>query len=44
MTLYAETKPREEAQYQHRGFLSRLAQAEIQRQQRRKQITRKEQK
>lgn len=43
MTLFAETKPRE-VEYQHRGILSRLAQAEIQRQQRRKQITRKEQK
>lgn len=43
MTMFAETKPRE-VEYQHRGVLSRLAQAEIQRQQQRKQITRKEQK
>lgn len=43
MTMFAETKPRE-TEYQHRGVLSRLAQAEIQRQQQRKQITRKEQK
>lgn len=43
MTMFAETKPRE-TEYQHRGVLSRLAQAEIQRQQQRKQVTRKEQK
>lgn len=44
MTMFAETKPRE-TEYQHRGILSRLAQAEIQRQQQRKQVTsRKEQK
>lgn len=44
MNLFAETKPRE-ALYQSRESLSQLAQAEIRRQQQRKQIIhRKEQK
>ncbi|WP_277623050.1 hypothetical protein [Pseudomonas syringae group genomosp. 7] len=44
MTMFTESKPRE-AEYQYRGALSRLANAEIQRQQQRKQLnSRKEQK
>lgn len=38
MTMFTESKPRED-EYQFRGELSRLAQAELQRQQQRKKIT-----